>query len=375
MRIPDEHKVKLFKVSSANSADEPGVDSPNAVLVQFNPTSLSYSVQNTLEKKGRDANAKQFVAQSTAKLEFDLIFDSTHDGSDVRRDTDKIKQFLNPGDRQQNRDQAPPLIGFRWGTFKFKGIVESFKETLDFFSGEGVPLRSTVKLTLSSQDPKDVFAEQEFGEGDASAAAGGDVRLATIPERGTSELASRGGDRNGGRAVAAANGFESMRNPGAGMAAVASGGVELKAAAAFSTGVSAGAALGGSAGLGIGAGAGAGAGIGFGASAGMGAGMGVGGGASAGIGGGAGSGAAISVATTGLAGSTRSSGIAASMGAFAGLGATKTPKTATLKVGAFEAQAGAPAAANNFAIGGRAIGTDSAGLKANVGANARIKFD
>lgn len=365
MRIPDEHKVKLFKVSSANSADEPGVDSPNAVLVQFNPTSLSYSVQNTLEKKGRDANAKQFVAQSTAKLEFDLIFDSTHDGSDVRRDTDKIKQFLNPGDRQQNRDQAPPLIGFRWGTFKFKGIVESFKETLDFFSGEGVPLRSTVKLALSSQDPKDVFAEQEFGAGDAAAAAGGDVRLATVPERGTSELASRGGDRNGGRAVAAANGFESMRNPGAGLAAVASAGVELKAAAAFSTGISAGAGIGASAGLGIGAGAGVGAGIGL------------GGGASAGISGGAGVGseAAISVGTAGLAGSARSSGVAASMGAFAGLGATKTPKTAILKVGAFEAQPGAPAAASNFAIGGRAIGTDSAGLKANVGANARIKFD
>ena len=99
MRIPDEHKAKLFKVDQANPGNEPGVSSADAVLVQFNPTSLAYSVQNTLEKKGRDANAKQFVAQSTAKLEFDLVFDSTHDGGDVRGETARLK-FLRPASQR-----------------------------------------------------------------------------------------------------------------------------------------------------------------------------------------------------------------------------------------------------------------------------------
>jgi Contractile injection system tube protein len=171
MRIPDEHKAKLFKVDQANPGNEPGATSADAVLVQFNPTSLSYSVQNTLEKKGRDANAKQFVAQTTAKLEFDLVFDSTHDGGDVRGETDRIKQFLNPGDKSTNKDQAPALVGFRWGTYLFKGILESFKENLDFFSAEGVPLRSTLKIGLSSQDPKDVFAQLPAGHPDAAASA------------------------------------------------------------------------------------------------------------------------------------------------------------------------------------------------------------
>src|SRR5262245_42055481 len=117
MALTPNAKATLFEVTGPGESDV-----ADEMSVQFNPASLSYSVQNTLEKKGKDAKAKQFVAQSTAKLEFDLIFDSTHDGRDVRAETNKIKQFLNPGDKSKNKDQAPPVVGFRWGTFKFKGV-------------------------------------------------------------------------------------------------------------------------------------------------------------------------------------------------------------------------------------------------------------
>lgn len=327
MRIPDEHKAKLFKVDQANPGNEPGVSSADAVLVQFNPTSLSYSVQNTLEKKGRDANAKQFVAQSTAKLEFDLVFDSTHDGGDVRGETDRIKQFLNPGDKHTNKDQAPALVGFRWGTFLFKGILESFKENLDFFSAEGVPLRSTLKIGLSSQDPKDVFANLPAGHPDAAAAAGGGVSLAALGQRGTSGMAAQGGNAAAGRALAASNGFESMRNPGAGMAAVASGGVQLKAAAGFSAGASAGVGLG----------------LGMGASAGVGMGKG-----------------------------------ASSLQAFAGLASPRAAAgTPALNTRALLPAAPSPGTAmgSGFALGGQAVSASSSGMKADMGTSARIKFD
>lgn len=333
MRIPDEHKAKLFKVDQANPGNEPGVSSADAVLVQFNPTSLAYSVQNTLEKKGRDANAKQFVAQSTAKLEFDLVFDSTHDGGDVRGETDRIKQFLNPGDKKSNKDQAPALVGFRWGTFLFKGILESFKENLDFFSAEGVPLRSTLKIGLSSQDPKDVFANLPAGHPDAAAAAGGGVSLAALGQRGTSGMAAQGGNAAAGRALAASNGFESMRNPGAGMAAVASGGLQLKAAAGFSAGASAGV------GLGVGVG------VGVGASAGVGMGMGMG---------------------------------ASSLQAFAGLASPRAAAgTPALNTRALLPAAPSPGTAmgSGFALGGQAVSASSSGMKADMGTSARIKFD
>ncbi|MDC6171043.1 CIS tube protein [Paucibacter sp. XJ19-41] len=171
MRIPDEHKAKLYRVDQAHPSQEPNADSPDAVLVQFNPLSLSYTAQNTLEKKGRDASARQFVAQTTAKLEFDLQFDSSHDGGDVRAETDRIKQFLQPLEQGPACDRAPPLVGMRWGSFVFKGVLESFRETLDFFSAEGVPLRSLLKIALASQDPRDVFASLPPGHPDARAAA------------------------------------------------------------------------------------------------------------------------------------------------------------------------------------------------------------
>jgi hypothetical protein len=349
MPLTPTAKALLYKDTGQGEAQ-----TAHRVEVQFNPTTLSYSVQNTLEKKGKDAKAKQFVAQSTAKLEFDLVFDATHDGKDVRAETSRIKEFLNPGDKSTNKDQAPPVVGFRWGTFKFKGVMESFKETLDFFSVDGVPLRSTVKVSLAAQDPKDVFTDESFDTVAPGVLAAANTRIAPVPPGGATQMASQGGDPRAGRALAAQNGFESMRNPGAGFAAVAGGGVELKAAAAFSTGASTGAGfgIGGGVGIGIGAGPGAGGGLGVSVTAGAGAGL-------------------------GTSASAASRGVAASQGAFAGLStkAPAVPRTAALDVSAFDAKVETPPVASEFALGGKAVTPSSGGLRADVGPAVRIKFD
>ena len=38
---------------------------------------------------------------------------------------------------------------FLWGTFQFMGLVDSYNETLEFFSASGVPLRSAVSISLT----------------------------------------------------------------------------------------------------------------------------------------------------------------------------------------------------------------------------------
>jgi hypothetical protein len=407
----------MYKVTGSS---EPGDSDPSVVTVQFNPTTLSYSVQNTLKQPEKNPKAAQYVSQSSAKLEFDLIFDSTHDGHDVRAETSKIKEFLNAGEHAKPEEAAPPVIGFRWGAFKFKGFVESFRESLDFFSTDGVPLRSSVKLSLSAQNAKDIFTGEAFDKKTAGVDPA-NVQLVSVPPGGTSKLGSAGGNPNAGRGIAAANGFESIRNPGASLAAVASGGVQLKGAAAFSAGASAGFGAGAGAGAGFGAGASAGAGFGagasagagFGASAGFGAGAGAsagfdasagagasfGAGASAGAGFGGGAGAAAGFgagasagagfgasasagagfgagggASAGFGGSS-SAGVSASAGAFSGLGASKTPASVTLNTQAFQARATTNLVTSDFAVGGRAVATASSGLTTNVGATARIRFD
>lgn len=193
----------------------------------FNPVSLQYSVANTLAQQGQ--GKQQYVSQTTAKLTMDLIFDTTDSGRDVRVDTSQIAQLMDPRRTVSNRPRALPyIVVFTWGTFTFQGMVESYKETLDFFAPQGVPLRASVNLTLSRQDK--VFANDPT----AGPQRGGQADAVTLQpdQSGPTILSSKfkspvlgGGTGNGAsagtgtgtsltnamRRLAAANGLESLR--------------------------------------------------------------------------------------------------------------------------------------------------------------------
>ena len=334
---------------------------PIEVSVHFNPASLQYTVSNTLKDQGSGAKKKQYVSQTTAKLTMDLVFDTTATGEDVRETTDKMATLLKP--HGPSGKQVPPLVEFGWGVYRFIGMVEQYKETLDFFAASGVPLRASVNLTLSSQDV--VFESNK----NPNAAVDGDltpepvtVPASTAPAGGPAGVASSLGDPRAARAIASANGAASLRfSAGAELAIGVGAGVSLGAAAAFSAGASAGFGLGvsGGVGLGISGGAGAGIGIAAGVSAGAGAGIGIGGGVSAG--GGAGAGVSL--------------GAGASAGAdFSALRASTStavsmpdPRAAL----SLTADAGTGGGAQ-FGLGGRAQSTGSASLSADVGANAEL---
>lgn len=344
MPLTPAKKAVLFKVTGDRSTD-PNDDDPRAIPIQFNPATLNYSIQNRVEAAGRDAAARQFVAQSTARLDFELQFDSTHDGRDVRAETARIKEFLDPG-KPGTEKPAPPVVGFRWGAFSFRGVMESFHETLDFFSSDGVPLRSQLRLSLAAQEADEVFRADPL---DATAAGvdPADVRLTALPAGGVADLGSRIGIAGAARAMGQVNGLASLR-AGGGVAAVASAGVTLNGAAGFSA--SAGAGFG----VGVGAGAGVSAGFGAGASFGAGAGIGAGAGAS-------------------FASGASSAGVSASGGAFAGLGVPRPPTLPS--AAAFSTGAPPVGAVTAVGLGGRATAGASAGLTGRVGAEARLRFD
>ena len=120
------------------------------VPVHFNPASLQHTVSNTLKEEGKGAKKKQYVSQTTAKLTMDLTFDTTDTGEDVRITTNKMAQLLAGAEGQSKK--VPPVVKFSWGAYSFTGMVEQYKETIDFFAAGGLPLRSSINLTLSSQD-------------------------------------------------------------------------------------------------------------------------------------------------------------------------------------------------------------------------------
>lgn len=212
------------------------------VDVHFNPASLQLQLSNEL-KSTRNQQRSQYIAKTTAKLTLDLQFDTTDTGEDVTRaKTKKLQAFIAPTPppgQSEARQTPPPTVLFEWGALKFKGIAEGYKETIDFFSADGVPLRAQVNLTLSRQDK--VFDEPApVGNPGANAVS--------APASSPSALASQGGDPNAARGIAAANNEESLRFS-AGASLTVGGGVTLKPPSGF-------ASVGGAAGLSLSGGAG-----------------------------------------------------------------------------------------------------------------------
>lgn len=123
------------------------------IEVQFNPVTLQYDVSNSLDQQNRDATRRQIVTQSNARLSMELQFDTTPTGQSVREQTLPIKRLLRPdeADTQATFDIVPPVVRFEWGSFIFSGLIESYRETLDFFSPEGVPLRAQVSIAMTHQ--------------------------------------------------------------------------------------------------------------------------------------------------------------------------------------------------------------------------------
>ncbi len=345
---------------------------------QFNPSTLRISYTNQFG----DDPPQNNVRVTGAKLDVELIFDTTDSGQSVYEYLNKLEEITRSSavEETNNPSGEVPVIEFWWSIKLFEGVVESLTNTIEYWSHDGVPLRATVQLSM--KETAHEFSAKNVATANRRAAdialGDRDDNTATIEvpptPRGATDVAAQAGNARAGRTVAAQNGMESMRagtsafagasagafagasasasasagvsaSASAGASASASAGISLSAgaklgaAASFqaSGGVSAGAGAGASLGFGVGASAGASAGAGIGASAGIGlsggasigAGVGAGAGISAGAGFGAsaGAGAGFSAgagasASAGISGSA-SAGVSASAGAFAGLGASK----------------------------------------------------
>ena len=136
----------------------------DAITVHFNPETLKLSYTVTVKadtgSKNSSDQASQQNSSSSAKLAVELVFDTTDLFEDQQDEADVVKQvtskivaaFVAPpapdGASQGKPIPANPCL-FLWGTFQFIGLVDSYNETLEFFSASGVPLRAAVSLSLT----------------------------------------------------------------------------------------------------------------------------------------------------------------------------------------------------------------------------------
>ncbi|WP_367156132.1 hypothetical protein [Methylomonas sp. HYX-M1] len=252
---------KLIPVSGDN--DSPDLD--NAIDVQFNPVSLKVSLSNTLKENARNGNSRsaQFVDKSSSTLSIELMFDTTYiephnssaqgagdpsassgsgggdktieQGSDVRLQTKKIAEAFIKPIAEGDKLKAPKRCLFQWGAFEFLGLVQSFDETLDFFSPEGRPLRATVSLKLSEDRYQFRNREVEQAERDTP----------SLSPAGAGPVPGGSGDQAGNwRDNSLYNGIESPRLPEAPVLALPKIGIDAAIGFSADFGVSAGIGIG-----------------------------------------------------------------------------------------------------------------------------------
>lgn len=173
--MSDTHAGKALLVELAENLkdDLPG---GKTVSVQFNPESLKLSFANQIQNNttsntggtpaggGRGATGtggdqaggtqgRQFIGAGTTKLQVQLWFDAGQAGiDDVRKLSQEVIYFIKGKKAQSDPSKfLPPGVRFSWGSINFKGLIDSIEESIDYFSPEGRPLRSTLSMTLSQQ--------------------------------------------------------------------------------------------------------------------------------------------------------------------------------------------------------------------------------
>ncbi|MDF2867648.1 MAG: hypothetical protein K0S11_1118 [Gammaproteobacteria bacterium] len=116
------------------------------IPVMYNPTELSDS--RSMVFSGEGANI-QFHRTQQDNLTVSLIFDTYEKGSDVRNETRKIAQLVEP--TQGNGDRkSPPVCLFSWSTIWFKGILIKLEQKFTLFLSSGIPVRAQLTATFKS---------------------------------------------------------------------------------------------------------------------------------------------------------------------------------------------------------------------------------
>jgi contractile injection system tube protein len=205
-------KAQLVEINWEKGQAEP-VRGKKSVEVQFNPQTLRLSHAN--QNKGGEQpgnSSKQFVGSKSSKLSVELLFDTTEAGTDVREKTKDVGYFLGAKvvrgvSAKKTPPRVPPGLQFEWGTFIFRGIVDSMEETLDYFSERGIPMRATVTLGVTQQD-----IEFNFGQpgpagpgGPAAGTPAAEPRESARPGDSVQQMAGRSGRSDDWKAIAAAN--------------------------------------------------------------------------------------------------------------------------------------------------------------------------
>jgi hypothetical protein len=145
-----------------------GANKPNLPCL-FNPESITITKVNEWDATampGRGVPTLEFKGATPGTMGFDLVFDTTSDGTPVTNYTNKLLAQMEidpdlPGSNEATNNGRPPMVVFHWGQLtSFPAVIKSANVTFDYFSSSGVPLRARVKLDLTQFTASKAFTKQ-----------------------------------------------------------------------------------------------------------------------------------------------------------------------------------------------------------------------
>ncbi|NDJ84542.1 MAG: hypothetical protein GYB66_01520 [Chloroflexi bacterium] len=127
------------------------------VPFMFNPHEYSLDKSNEWTPKpakGKNVPLIEFEKGGAQSLKLQLFFDTYTQSDqpvDVRSYTDLIWKMMMVDETKKHQESgksSPPKVEFRWGTVTFLGVIKSLSQKFTMFTDKGVPVRTTVDITL-----------------------------------------------------------------------------------------------------------------------------------------------------------------------------------------------------------------------------------
>ncbi|NOU16587.1 MAG: hypothetical protein HOO91_03390 [Bacteroidales bacterium] len=180
----------LEKLRITAFQDEEYKTTIGSFIVMYNPTTFSQTISTKwLDEKQVNTNGKEksFRTNEPSKLTFDFMFDATcaspssesKAGSSVfdaytliknsdptdsgkRHINDAIAKFFELTQKVNSETHKPSYLQINWGSFEFRGVLESATINYKLFNLSGLPIRATLTANFSESITKtEVAAEQK----------------------------------------------------------------------------------------------------------------------------------------------------------------------------------------------------------------------
>lgn len=149
-------------------------DGSTKFTVQYNPKEFQVNKAMTWEEsktQGLPVNPLQFQKGAPMTASFDLLFDTTADGSNVQDAwvegllalTNATAQATK-GEEAELGKQRPHALLFTWGRFSMKCVIDSITVTYLMFASTGEAVRARCQVKLKEWTPPDeVNNAEKFG--------------------------------------------------------------------------------------------------------------------------------------------------------------------------------------------------------------------